>query len=139
MTSTPADELCTAAEQLRTLARAASTDGKGNPTAFWSIERSVVEGPDGRQRDISRLYGGFTDSGAPWPSLLRGGDGSGGRAPSPHMYTPHAAYIAAMHPAVGTALAAWLEQTVRAVEDDQTAIPVEALAVARAINQQEQP
>jgi hypothetical protein len=45
-----------------------------------------------------------------------------------------AAFIAAMHPGVALALAEWLEQTVRALEYWRTAIPDEALAVARSLN-----
>ena len=46
----------------------------------------------------------------------------------------NAEYIALMQPAVGAAIAEWLEQAIRAQEDGGIAIPAEALTVARRLN-----
>ncbi|MFF8422977.1 hypothetical protein [Streptomyces sp. NPDC015680] len=103
MTTTP--ELRAAAQQLRALATAASTDTDGNPTAQWNAEPRWPADPDG----TSHLYGGYRtlDDGRriASPSLLRGGSP---QRPT-RMYTQHADYIATMGPAVGLALADWLD------------------------------
>lgn len=98
---TPADELRAAADRLRKLATAASTDRHGRDTSTWiSEQRSLTDGqlrtPDGI-------------------SLLRGGSsGPGGRRGLPPRLNPqHAAYIAAMDPALGLVLADWLDGAAR--------------------------
>ncbi|WP_329592169.1 hypothetical protein OG195_27395 [Streptomyces sp. NBC_01362] len=121
MTTTPADELRAAAEKLRALATAASTDTDGNPTAQWNAEPRWPDAPDGHWN----LYGGYTsrDDGRRfgWPRLNRGGS----QHRQAYMQPQHATYIAAMGPGVGLALADWLDA---AAPDDQ-----HALAVARQV------
>ena len=133
--TTPADELRTAAATLRALATAASTDTDGTPTAHWN---SKNQGP-GR----SLLCGDYTTNGrgelVGWPSLARGGSF---QRPS-YMSTQHAEYAAAMGPAVGLALADWLEYTASMLAaqthpDWQDLVGCNALAVARAINGSQQ-
>ena len=104
--TTSADELRAAAARLRGLASAASTDPHSNrPTVSWEFLTKKPEFPtdfpphgrliapdsEGRNRDL--IHGG----------------GGGTRAHSPWMFEAHGAYIAAMHPGVGKALADWLE------------------------------
>ncbi|GGQ83572.1 hypothetical protein [Streptomyces flaveolus] len=105
---TPADELRAAAEQLRTLATAASIDSDGVPTANWHHED--------RGRNRGHLYGDHLtrDDGRciSWPHLLRGGSA---QRPT-YMHVQHAAYAAAMGPVVGLALADWLDQAARYYE-----------------------
>ncbi|WP_158679187.1 hypothetical protein [Streptomyces sp. Tu 6176] len=50
------------------------------------------------------------------------------------MHTQHAAYAATMGPALGCALADWLDWQARALTEGQIAVPEAAVAVARAIN-----
>ncbi|MEU6872413.1 hypothetical protein [Streptomyces sp. NPDC046751] len=105
MTTTPAAELHAAAETLRALATAASTDTDGTPTTTWSTEPCWPNDDDG----TSRLYGDYRtrDDGhrIAWPPLLHGGSS---QRPT-RMHTQHATYAAAMGPAVGLALADWLD------------------------------
>lgn len=123
--SSPADEVREAAAKIRALATAASTDADGTPTAHWNTN-------DGGDSSHSRLYGDYLtrDDGRriSWPSLVRGGSL---QRPS-YMHPQHAIYAAAMGPAVGLALADWLDS---AAEDAKQIGPdPHALAVARAIN-----
>ncbi|MFE7954409.1 hypothetical protein [Streptomyces sp. NPDC057413] len=129
---TPADELRAAAEKLRALATAASTDTDGTPTAHWHSKDQA--------HDHSFLYGDYLtrDDGRTisWPLLLRGGSA---QRPS-HMHPQHAAYAAAMGPTVGLALADWLDvASVNAVVLTWPNDFIErALTVARAINGDQQ-
>lgn len=142
---TPAETLTAAAEKLRTLAAAASTDTDGAPTAAWSTKPCGPAETDGS----SRLYGDFLtrEDGRriAWPPLLHGGS----QQRLAHMRTRHAAYIAAMDPGVGAALAELLDRHaayaavfVQLYEASRGGSPAEseysaetraALAVARAI------
>jgi hypothetical protein len=126
--TTPADELRTAAERLRALAAAASTDPDGTPTANWHAKPRWPNNDDGSRylfgdhltRDDGHIYS--------WPLLNRGGSL---QRPS-YMRGQHAEYAAAMGPGVGLALADWLES---AAEDaEQIGADHRALTVARAIN-----
>ncbi|MDJ1137906.1 hypothetical protein [Streptomyces iconiensis] len=134
---TPADEIRTAAEKLRTLAAAASTNSDGTPTARWNTE-PVQSARDDDSRRF--LYGDYLtrDDGRriSWPLLLRGG-----RLHQPsYMHSQHAEYAAAMGPAVGAALAAWLESWTGLDVREDAAMAEDlrhALTVARAINQQD--
>jgi hypothetical protein len=121
---TPTEELRTAAEKLRSLATAASTDSDGLSTANWHYQD--------RGHNHGHLYGDHLtrDDGRriSWPHLLRGGS-----AQRPvYMHVQHAAYAAAMGPAAGLALADLLDD--QADGDDDGEINPWALAVARAIN-----
>ncbi|MFE0800104.1 hypothetical protein [Streptomyces sp. NPDC058812] len=102
---TPADELRTAAAKIRALATAASTDSDGAPTANWHHQE--------RGHGRGHLYGDHLtrDDGRriSWPHLLRGGSS---QRPT-YMHVQHAAYAAAMGPALGLALAEWLDQAAR--------------------------
>jgi hypothetical protein len=131
--TTPAGELRTAAEKLRALATAASTDPDGTPTANWHTQ------PRRPDDDTSghHLYGDHLtrDDGRTisWPLLNRGGSP---QRPS-YMHAQHAAYAAAMGPTVGIALADWLDS---AAEDaEQIGPDPHAVATARAINTGGQP
>lgn len=120
---TAADELRAAAEKLRALATAASTDSDGTSTAAWHSEdrghgRSALWGDHLIRNDGRRIS---------WPLLVRGGSP---QRPA-YMHTQHAAYAAAMHPGVGLALADWLDGA--AVDAEQIGADRHALAVARAI------
>jgi hypothetical protein len=122
----PADELRTAAETLRHLAIAASTDPHSNrPTAVWEFRpwkrefptdfppNGTLAAPDADGRNRSLIHRGSPGAGAPW------------------MFEAHGAYIAAMGPNVGALLADWLDS---AAEDaEQIGPDPHALAVARAI------
>lgn len=110
---TPADEIRAAAEKLRALATAASTDTDGTPTANWT---AIDQGYDRSIIRSGRIF------------LTRGGSF---QRPA-YMHTQHAAYAAAMDPTVGLALADLL--TDLADGDDEGEINLRALAVARAIN-----
>ncbi|MEU5608417.1 hypothetical protein AB0H03_06615 [Streptomyces sparsogenes] len=125
MTDTsPADQIRAAAEELRALAVAASASSDGTPTAHWNTE------PCWPDDDSTRFLRGdylTRDDGRriSWPNLLRGGTG----ARPPYMATQHAEYAATMGPAVGLAVAAWLDS---AAEDaEQVGPDPHALAVAR--------
>ncbi len=103
--TTPADELATAAETLRTLAK--STTGNEQP---WRYAKSS---PDSSVRTATG-----------W-EVAYGQDQANLR------------YIAAMHPGVGAALAAWLESWTGIEMYEAHALPEDArhaLAVARQIN-----
>ncbi|MYU24501.1 hypothetical protein [Streptomyces sp. SID8352] len=117
----PADQLRAAAALLRRLATAASTDPDGTPTAHWHytalrLGRASLHG-DHLTLDDDRVVS--------WPSLVRGGDF---RRPS-YMYVNHAAYAATMGPAVGLALADWLEAA--AADAQEIGASPQALAVAQ--------
>ncbi|MCX5431902.1 hypothetical protein OHU11_30080 [Streptomyces sp. NBC_00257] len=104
--TTPADELRAAAEKLRALTTAASTDTDGTPTTQWNAEPRWPDDPDGHWN----LYGGYTsrDDGRRfgWPRLNRGGS----QHRQAYMHPQHAEYAAAMGPALGLALADWLDK-----------------------------
>lgn len=131
---TPTDEIRAAAEKLRTLATAASTDTDGTPTAHWSCS------PRWREEEVRRptadmphfLYGDYLtrDDGKviSWPKILRGGTQ---QRPS-QMDRAHAQYAAAMDPTVGLALADLLDDL--ADGDDEGETNPWAFALARAIN-----
>ncbi|WP_405794082.1 hypothetical protein [Streptomyces sp. NBC_01506] len=131
MTTSPADELRTAAATVRALATAASTATDGTPTAHWNTKEQRGGG--------ARLYGDYTTDGRGqrigWPPLMHG------TTRPPHMEPQHAAYAATMGPALGLALADWLDRMADANEtvNDYTfglvaTLNLEALAVARQIN-----
>ncbi|MGW2721387.1 hypothetical protein [Streptomyces sp. NPDC001492] len=101
--TTPAEELRTAADKLRTLA------GDATPGPW-------------RQSGIGD-YGWSVDT--PDVFIAETEDSEKGRADADH--------IAAMHPAVGLALADWLDETARNAEPFGT-ISHHAVNVARAIN-----
>lgn len=120
-----AAELRAAAEKLRRLATAASTDSDGTPTAHWHHDdqgcgRGALYG-DHLTRDDGRRIS--------WPPLARGGSY---QRPS-YMHVQHAAYAAAVGPGVGLALAAWLEEEAVAASANP-----HALNLARLINTPEQ-
>lgn len=121
---TPADELKTAAEKLRALATAASTDRSGTPTARWHFkERSGLHS--------GYLYAENPDG--PGVRLILGGSsGPRGRGMHPGMRTRHGEYAATVDPTVGLALADWLDSA--AIDAEQIGPDPCALAVARAIN-----
>ncbi|MCX5336921.1 hypothetical protein [Streptomyces sp. NBC_00140] len=107
----PADEIRAAAEQLRKLAEAA-TDGP------WISETSPVYGF--RVGTVNmRAWVAFT----------------GDYADEPDESGPDAAYIAAIHPGVGLALADWLdyEADLMGPGSERRGRTTRALAVARAI------
>lgn len=118
---TPADELRAAAARLRALAEAASTDRYGRDTSTWiSEQRSPTDArlltPDRR-------------------AILHGGSsGPNGRGTRPHLHPQHAAYIAAMDPTLGTAIADWLDSA--ATDAEMVGPDHRALTVARLINQE---
>ncbi|MGW4222964.1 hypothetical protein ACWEG1_05855 [Streptomyces bauhiniae] len=138
---TPADELRAAADKLRTLATAASTDTDGTPTVNWNTKRNHFVGSDQQTYDHSRLYGDYIINGrgerAGWPLLLRGG----GPRRAAYMHTQHAEYAAAMDPTVGLAVAVWLEAEAATWAGDEVHTQCTpalctldaALAVARAL------
>jgi hypothetical protein len=130
---TPAEELRTAAETLRTLATAAADDS-GNAT--WKTNRHFPELPEA----------GYT---ALWATgvqpLLKGGGGRG--RPPAYVTAPVGDYIAAMDPTLGLALATLLEGVLSSSREaspaheecsswctPQTCDLSAALAVARQIN-----
>ncbi|MFE0845312.1 hypothetical protein [Streptomyces rochei] len=117
----PADELRTAAQTLRTLATEAAS---GSGSNRWRTKRHFPNQPGSTFTSL------LTESGTP----LMGG---GGRNRVPYLHAPVADYIAAMHPGVGTALAAWLESWTGIEMYEAHALPEDArhaLAVARQIN-----
>lgn len=131
---TVAEELHQAAEKLRELATAASTATDGTPTANWNVEYKEFQSPG-----HGLLCGDYIANGrgerVGWPLLHRGGS----QHRPTYMASQHAEYAAAMGPAVGLALAAWLDATADRLQQQahpgwqDTAEP-QALAVARAIN-----
>ncbi|MBW5420310.1 hypothetical protein GKQ77_01825 [Streptomyces sp. BG9H] len=123
--TTPADELRTAAATLRVHAAAAAEDS-GNTT--WHTTRHFPDQPNTTYTTV------WATDGKP---LLRGGGGRG--RPHPYVSAPVGDYIAAMDPAVGLALADWLDATAARLQqqahpDWQDTVEPQALAVARAIN-----
>ncbi|MCL7377443.1 hypothetical protein [Streptomyces sp. 35G-GA-8] len=126
--TTPADELRTAAEKLRALATAASTNTDGTPTTTWNTKLCWPNDDNG----TSHLYGDYLtrddNRRIAWPPLLHGGSP---QRPT-RMQTQHATYIAAMGPTLGLLVAEWLDS---AAEDaEQIGPDRHALAVARQIN-----
>ncbi|MEU5838805.1 hypothetical protein ABZ820_34790 [Streptomyces diacarni] len=89
----PADEIRAAAAQLRALAEAAA---EASGSATWGATRHFPELPDST---FTELWGSRP---------LMGGGGGRGRPPA-YVSAPVGDYIAAMGPAVGLALAGWLE------------------------------
>lgn len=115
---TPAEQLRAAAEKLRTLATAASTDRHGRDTSTWTSHHV-------NERD-ARLYGPDR------VRIIRGSSiGAHGRGAHPHLAPAHADYAAAMDPAVGLAVADWLDSA--AIDAEQIGPDHHALATARAL------
>lgn len=133
--TTPAEELRAAAEKLRGLATAASTDKHDRPTARWYFTERGGPGSGGY------LYSANPDG--PDVKLLRGGStGAHGRGTYPHMDTRHGEYAAAMDPTVGLLLARWLDSWGVIDLREHTSMQEDArhaLAIARAINTGGQP
>lgn len=123
---TPSAELRTAAEKLRALAAEASTatatptERGGTPTTRWHFTES--------EPGSGYLYAANPDG--PGTRLLRtsGTGGRGHRDPA-GMRTRHGEYAAAMDPAVGKALADWLDSA--AEEAEHIGPDPKALAFAR--------
>lgn len=119
----PADELRTAAEKIRRLVADLPANGWSNRP--WHVEECSD-----------------TDDMSPCPCIVAQGEYREFDQPQEPLIQyvadaetiEHGAYIAAMHPGVGTALADWLEWQVRAHAEASVAIPDAAFAVARAIN-----
>lgn len=128
---TDPDEIRTAAEKLRALATAASTDTDGTPTAHWNskVHRRQDSGYRILCGDYLTRADGRTIS---WPTLLHG---RVGQSPA-LMHTQHAEYAAAMGPTVGLALADLLDDLAHG--DDEDVVNPWALALARQINGDEQ-
>lgn len=151
--TTPADEIRTAAATLRNLATAASTatatptDKGGKPTTHWHFTE--------REKDSGYLYAANPDG--PGTRLIHS---NAGRGTYPSMRTRHGEYAATMDPTVGLAVAKLLEDCAELHEpnvctkhegcepfgcqwcaDESTpcADLRNALAVARAINNGDQP
>jgi hypothetical protein len=125
----PADELRTAATKLRAHATAAA-DNSGSP--HWHATRHF---PDRPGSDFTSLW---TDSNT---ILMKGGGGKG--RPPAYVHAPVGDYIALMDPAIGLALADWLDLAASEYNPDADVQETDrshehALAVARAINGGEQ-
>ena len=106
--TTAADELRTAAEKLRTLATAASTDRRGTPTLRWHFKERPGLGS-------GYLYAENPDG--PGARIIHGGSsGPHGRGLHPGMSPQHGEYVAAMDPTVGLAVADWLESAAEDAE-----------------------
>ncbi|WP_406227418.1 hypothetical protein [Streptomyces anthocyanicus] len=150
----PADELRTAADKIRTLATAASTDPHGRPTTHWSVRYRPGVHPDAPAERDQPCALIATDGPTEVRLLLGGAIGNRGGSRAA-IYPDHGRYAAAMDPAVGLALADWLDQAARHYDagvqaaDDVFRDPAgreaflttgpgapseQALAVARAIN-----
>jgi hypothetical protein len=125
--TTPADELRTAAEKIRRLSKA--IDAPGLPDQSWHTEACASE----ERGDCPCIVAQGSYEAGPYGT------------PQPMYYvadaeTPEcAAYIAAMHPGVGVALADWLDNTATSLAANahpgwQDLVAADALAVARAIN-----
>lgn len=123
---TAADELRTAAEKIRKLAADLPANGWGNRP--WHVEECSD-----------------TDDMSPCPCIVAQGEYRDFDQPQEPMIQyvadaetiEHGAYIAAMHPGVGTALAAWLESWTGIDLYEAGSLPEDArhaLAVARTIN-----
>lgn len=133
---TPAEELTAAAEKLRALATAASTDSSGRPTAHWDVryQPGVLPGaPPQRDRGCALIA---TDGGN--DVRLLGGGSNGSRGSTPSIGPDHGRYAAAMDPGVGAALADWLDEVAERLAvtthpDWQDTVEPHALAVARRI------
>ncbi|TVL89802.1 hypothetical protein [Streptomyces sp. SAJ15] len=127
----PADQIRAAAQLLRTLATAASTDTDGTPTAHWTTAAFA----DSREPVLCGDYLTLDDGRrVPWPRLVRGGSP---QRPA-YMHVRHADYIAAVDPTVGLALAEWLDAEATRLElsihlGRQEEYGRHALAVARQI------
>ena len=122
---TPADELWAAAEKLRALATAASTGPRDEPTSRWHFKR----------RDARSGYLYAANPHGPGMRLIHGDANGGNRHPG--MHPRHGEYAAAMGPAVGLAVANWLDGAAALIAELPGAeyLPRthNALAVARAI------
>ncbi|WP_372407477.1 hypothetical protein [Streptomyces luteireticuli] len=134
MPPAPTVVLRTAAERLRALAVAASTNTANRPTASWAVRyhRDAVTREELRDHDCYlEAVDNTTPDGRGREPLLRGGSNRlHGRGVWPHMNPQHAEYIAAMDPMVGLALADLLDDL--ATDRDGTVHPTAAaLAVAR--------
>ncbi|MWA08811.1 hypothetical protein [Streptomyces sp. BA2] len=148
MTS-PADELRAAAETLRALATAASTDPQGRPTAHWDVRYrpGVLPGAPAQRDGSCALIA--TDS--PTAVRLLHGGSIGTRGGQPSISPDHGRYAAAMDPTVGLALADLLTAVADNPDDPgvregnarhvgcapATCPAAAALAVARAINREQ--
>lgn len=120
-TTTPADELRTAAATLRALATTASTDRYERDTSTWTSQH--ISTTDARIYAPERVR------------IIRGSSsGPNGRGVQPHLHPNHADYIAAMDPRLGLALSAWLDSA--ADDAEQIGADHHALDVARLINQE---
>ncbi|MEU4051308.1 hypothetical protein AB0F09_19175 [Streptomyces olivaceus] len=144
---TPADEITTAADKIRALATAASTDSHGTPTVHWAIryQPGVTPGAPDRRDQPAKLVAVGLDTAKP---LLHGGSsGPHGRGSRPSIGPDHGRYIVAMQPAVGLALATLLEGVLSSSREaspaheectdwcsPETCDLSAALAVARQIN-----
>lgn len=107
-TTSPAALLRAAADTLRALATAASTDERGGPTARWHFTERNSHGS-------GYLYAANPDG--PGARLIHGGSsGPHGRGTRPSMDARHGEYAAAVDPAVGLALADWLAAAADAAE-----------------------
>ncbi|MEU5624248.1 hypothetical protein [Streptomyces tendae] len=115
----PADELRTAADKLRKLATAATPGPWRNHDTHLGQHGHTATVLSGEGNDTDLRAWLPSQNHEPWDETRN--------------VRNDAAYIAAMDPGVGTALADWLEETARNSEPFET-INARALAVARAIN-----
>jgi hypothetical protein len=123
--TTPANELRTAAEKLKALTSAVPSDHW--PSRPWHVEACSEQAMDECPCIVAQGEAKPFDE-AQDPPIQYVAD-----AETPE----HAAYIAAMHPGVGEALAAWLDSWTGIDLYEAGALPEDArhaLAVARAIN-----
>ncbi|WP_326811663.1 hypothetical protein [Streptomyces scopuliridis] len=130
--TTPADELRTAAQKLRTLATAASTGRADEPTGQWAFTETRSDSGEGHGSGMLRATDNLNAEADPrlGKPLIHGSSGTRGRAPS--LVVQHGDYIAATDPTLGLLVADWLAS---AAEDaDQIGPDHQALAVARQIN-----
>ncbi|MFF9310108.1 hypothetical protein ACF1BS_04270 [Streptomyces sp. NPDC014748] len=136
---TPAEEIRDAADWLRALATAASTDRRG-PTARWYFKETD------HRRGAGYLYSA-NPNGAGVRLTHGGSSGAHGRGSHPGMHTQHGVYAAAMDPTAGLAVAALLEGVLRSARETgaaheecdsrcspETCDLSAALAVARLLN-----
>ncbi|MFE3197180.1 hypothetical protein [Embleya sp. NPDC059237] len=117
MTDEPADTIRRAAEHLRALAAAASAPP-------WAVRPRWADDPTG-SADVTDGSGG---------TLVHGRSGTRGRAP--FLRGPDARYVAAMGPAVGLALATWLDECATQAATgsvDEPGAVAAALTIARTI------
>jgi len=119
--STPAEELRTAAEKLRKLAT--TVEAIGHPGLPWRAEE--CSDYDTGNCPCVVVQGRTSHHDEPPGPMFNVADAETAEC---------AAYIAAMGPTVGLALATWLDAVADSVHDEGAAFTTEALAVARAIN-----